>query len=795
VNDLVIRRHWILVLCLLVGAGRVGAQAPAISGVVRIDSTTREPGATVIQLTGLDGRTISAVRPAPSGEFRLRSVVAGRYRLRLLRLGYQPVEVDVQVGTADLSLGMLQGPGTPVSMTAIRVHGTSDCVAPRTSEPVTDLWSLFEVALATQLADEGTATAAQRWLLYEQQVNAQTGHVEHLQLREESGGTVSGFRPAPAAALARGGFVAADRDGFTFFLPVAGTLLSPEFLEQYCFRRGEDSSTAGDAPSLAFRPRRAAPGRTDVAGEMAFAAGGRQLAYVRFDYVNLSAALSGTRASGKVAFVNRGDRTAIGSWWVDMPVVEIERSQGPPISASSSRSVSRSVTTARKRVGAIRLSTPTCATCPPGADTSVSGITLRRAATSDDSSVVLTLRIAGVVLRSPAEGAPIPLPPGRYAVGVATAWMSAHQVEDSAVLEVADVARPTLQMFATRSRREVLRRACARTMPRGGAVGGSVVTPGGLPAPGATVVVGASGPQGEANHATTTDERGYWRICLRPNETVDRLWAIAEADRAYDSLATPTGDAAIDLVVRPHVDQRATVASPSVLKVKVRSESGAPVEGVEVKVESSARRADRRTTDARGEVVFLVTGDGDMRISARKIGSAPVTAVVRVESGRNEVGLVLLAGRPGGLDTVRVLGDRMVSSRLDQFETRARLRQPNSVLRSEQLGRYSRLSDALLRVPGVTVIDSAGVRQVRVSRTNGLASSDARAGCALRVIIDGVPQPLDASVDLGPSPTQLHGIEVYLSVSRIPLEYGGTLGPGECGLLIAWTKDGTEPSA
>jgi hypothetical protein len=771
------RVHWVLALLVLFGTtpSIAHAQAKAITGSVNPNPTTREPGASIVQLTDLDGRTISAVRPTASGAFSLRTVGAGRFRLRLLRLGYEPVEIEVQVGADDVTVGTLDGPGIPVSLAAVRVRGATECASARRHGRVGELWPLFEVALATQVADQRMAGVPERWLSYEQRLNARSGLVEQVRIRDETSGTTTGFHAAPASALAGRGFVAEDLGEVTYFLPVAGTLLSPEFLERYCFAPGDGATPDSGARSLAFRANGLAPGRTDVAGDMVFSADGEHLEYVRFEYVNLPSTLAAARAFGNVMFSNANDRTAIGSWWVDMPIVGITRA--------------RAVTTARKRVGAVRLAASRCASCPLRADSTVPGLALQRDTASDDPTALVTLRLATSVVPPRAEGSTIPWPPGRYEVHTATAWMAAHRIEQMTTLEVADVPRPTRLGFGGLSRSEVLRRACSRDMRGSGAVGGAVATPAGLPLPGVAVVVSGPGPAGATNLITTTDERGYWRVCLPSGQVASSVWAISDGDRAYAAFAPTSDGRLVDLVIQSQDESSVRIATPSILEIRVRSPAGESVADAEVSVESSSRRIDRRRTDARGLVVFLVPGVGEIRVSARKLGLSPANVVARVERGRNAIGLVLSPTRAGQLDTVRILGDRRVSSRLDAFETRARLKQPNAVLRADHLSGYSRLSQALGRVPGVFVVDSAGQKQVRSTRSTTLTST----GCRLRVIIDGVPQPPDISLDAGPSPMQLHGVEVYLNSSRIPLEYGGTLGPGECGLLIAWTKDESTP--
>ncbi len=786
-----------------------------ISGLVRVAGAPGASATGVVQLTDSAGRTIAVIRPDAAGAFTFRSVTSGRYRLRALRLGFQPVEVLVEVGTQDVALGTIDGPTRPIALPAVRVRGTQDCVDAREEGETRDLWRLFEVALATQVADARGPRPPERWSTYEQRIDARSGMVTQVRVTDGAAGAAGGFQPAPAAALAELGFVTEDAAGFTYFLPDAATLLAPEFLERYCFR----AVRATGAIALGFRAARARTGRTDVAGELVFSADGTRIELVRFDYVGLPSSIEGATASGLVRFATQHGRVAISSWWVDMPVVALHRPGSSGASSSrSSLGAQRSVV-ARRRVGAHRVALAPCAGCALEAETAVAGLRLERDGASDDASAIARLivggtsvggtSVGGTTTGSRAEGAVIPWPPGRYATRVATEWMAALGVEQASELSVADSAGPTPLRFGY-AREESLRHACAATRASV-ALGGTVRQAHGAPVSAAAVVVRSATAGGETDRVTATDARGVWFLCLPASERAIHVWAIADgggsaADRAdppgpvaepagagrAESAIDPAGSRVTDLVLHEARGTTASAVTPSILEVRVRAPSGEPVADVEVRVESARRPAAVRRTDAQGLAVFLVPDSGAAQVSARRIGAKPARLSVRVAGGRNAIGLALATDGVARLDTVRVFGDRRVSARLDGFETRVRERRPNRVLLAEQLRRHSRLTDALINVPGVFVVDSSGVRQARATRTTAITTGSGRTipGCRLRVFLDGVPQPPEVSIDFGPSPTQLHGVEVYLTVGRIPPEFGGTLGPGECGVLLLWSADG-----
>jgi len=366
--------------------------------------------------------------------------------------------------------------------------------------------------------------------------------------------------------------------------------------------------------------------------------------------------------------------------------------------------------------------------------------------------------------------------------------MRAQGLEQDTIIEVPDGAGfATLEIGEPRA--ETIDKACARERRDLRGIGGTVSVGGEQWIVVATTSKGAV----TRRHVTSTLEAGAWRLCLPSDETVRDVRAFA----GVRWIAADSASLATHRVVDFHSAQSGAVvpadSALAFIEIRAKASSGAPMSDVDVQVRAEGRDLGRRRTDAAGLALFVVPAPAELLVSARRIGFEPATFAAQVGPGRNTLSLALLTSRTVRLDTVRVIGGRQTSARLDGFRTRAHLRLPNRVLREADLGRYSRLSDAVASLAGVIVVDSGGVKQARTLRAARLAGTgNARLpGCRLRLVLDGTPQPVTAGLDDGPSASQIFGVEVYLSASRIPAEFGGTLDQGECGVLVAWTKDGS----
>lgn len=144
------------------------------------------------------------------------------------------------------------------------------------------------------------------------------------------------------------------------------------------------------------------------------------------------------------------------------------------------------------------------------------------------------------------------------------------------------------------------------------------------------------------------------------------------------------------------------------------------------------------------------------------------------------------------------------------FERRARRSSGGTFIRLEDIERKKpvRTSDLFRTFPGVRIEDSSGVtrlisaRSMRqsapstrkmVSGTDTLVTSPGSGAthCVLRIATDGHLMPADFSVD-DIRPIDVKGVEVYLGPSTMPAEFSSVQHDAPCGLVMIWTKMGSE---
>jgi hypothetical protein len=152
--------------------------------------------------------------------------------------------------------------------------------------------------------------------------------------------------------------------------------------------------------------------------------------------------------------------------------------------------------------------------------------------------------------------------------------------------------------------------------------------------------------------------------------------------------------------------------------------------------------------------------------------------------------IVLHAGAPT-LDTVRVVGNRRASSRLDGFETRRARREATASFNASDIAKRmpTELADLLRGVAGVRLADSAGVRIAELVRGFKLDRDAKAQPCVMRVVLDGILVPLEAGVNVA-RPDEVRGVEVFASAGRTPSGIGVTAMDAACGVIAVWTGKG-----
>ena len=223
----------------------------------------------------------------------------------------------------------------------------------------------------------------------------------------------------------------------------------------------------------------------------------------------------------------------------------------------------------------------------------------------------------------------------------------------------------------------------------------------------------------------------------------------------------------------------ARAQQPGVLSGVVTDSSQTPLVGALVEVSGTALRG---RTDDRG--AFRITGvkPGDIEITVRRLGFAPVTKTARLASNTAPAAHhIILSALPTVVKPVIVqAGQVEFVGRLAGYYERLHRRSSGVFIPREEIDRRNNrtLSQLLSATPGVNA--------VRL-RSGGAVRMRGRS-CRPLVWMDGTPLPA-GEVDLDAFPvSSLHGIELYLGSTTAPLAYTAMQGYSSCGTILLWSR-------
>ncbi|MBM4188506.1 MAG: TonB-dependent receptor [Gemmatimonadetes bacterium] len=203
-------------------------------------------------------------------------------------------------------------------------------------------------------------------------------------------------------------------------------------------------------------------------------------------------------------------------------------------------------------------------------------------------------------------------------------------------------------------------------------------------------------------------------------------------------------------------------------------------------------------TDAKGRFKFDKVAAGAHRVTVRALGLGAIHSDLDVFPGLIRDITFRFPPPVQELDSVVVNAEPHPSARLASFEHR----------RQTGMGQYFDRGDFEKMMPvstsqifrllptGLTVRDSAGVPQAISDRGTSIVVDPSTGAptvrsCQLRLALDGRLLPAGTSLDFV-DPREVHGIEVYQGAGSIPVEYLGGQRDIGCGLIIIWTRSGTE---
>ncbi|MGH7602511.1 MAG: carboxypeptidase regulatory-like domain-containing protein [Gemmatimonadaceae bacterium] len=208
----------------------------------------------------------------------------------------------------------------------------------------------------------------------------------------------------------------------------------------------------------------------------------------------------------------------------------------------------------------------------------------------------------------------------------------------------------------------------------------------------------------------------------------------------------------------------------------VRDDAQAPLSNAELKLTRDGESARLTRTGADGKFGFEKVQSGAVKVSVRRLGYKATTRDVAV-SGQAPAIPVDFALEMAATDVepVYVEGE---NDKMHEFYERRRTNNFGKYIDGNEIRRRDPrlISDLLRTIPGAT-ISSANRVQNRVLLR----------GCKPTIWENGM-KAFGAELDDVANPTDVAGVEVYVSWAGLPPQYQDRENPG-CGAIIVWTKD------
>jgi hypothetical protein len=790
--------------------------------VVLPDSATPASGVIVVA-TGDAGATVLRALTTGRGTFDLALPHAGRFEVRVLRIGFAPTIVPaVEVATADVSQLRIVLGSERIALARVTVRGRSECGAKADAGAlVAKVWEEARKALlASQLVADRPLVA--EWIQFDRTLEPGGARVRKQSVRSTRSPTTHAFRSRAADSLASEGYIVEDGGDWTFYAPDADVLLSESFANLHCFHLEPPPAGKPTLIGLGFTPTSGRETR-DIEGTIWLERESAELRSLDFRYTNVPSAAERASAGGRVEFL----RLASGEWLVSRWNILMPQLGAPGKSSQELES-------------AVLIASPDAAVksvhITGGEVNSVSrgdsllyrstGATFAVQIVARDSAIAVggaTISLDGTdyFLRSDSLGRArlSPVLAGRYRAHATTPLMDSlgaapveRDVEiredltrvDTLVLPRAlDLVRAGCKGEPVRDNESLLRGTVHDSLGRPVAHAAVTVT-----FQNNFTLTGDTFGYSERTIGALSDEQGKWRLCGVPQGKVMAVRVQTDDGADAQKIRLDEGQAmgATNLVIRPSSAAAdlamsgggAPGAAPSAMvEISVSTRAGVPVPDAIVELVPASGPSRSVRTQASGRALVPAVTPGIFRVRARSIGLKSGELSVRVAAGRNTVPLVLDVAKSPALDTVRIMGGKVVMARHSEFEDRLARHAATAAFTEEDIQKVNPVESyqLLSRVPSIRFIPSGKTGSLLAisSRSMKIDGATLQAvPCFMSVMVDGVLMggDIDGHTDMSrlPPPADIHGIEVFAGAASIPPQYNGAANDKMCGLIAIWTK-------
>jgi uncharacterized protein with FMN-binding domain len=293
--------HGMIAVCLAATVPH-SVVAQIVHGTVS-DSIRHQPIAgAVVTLVDAGGNVLDRNITSELGEYSF--AIRGSTRaLRVVRIGFQPVEIPLTSAAVDRSLDIAMGPfATPLA--TVRITDRPGC--PRTAEGAAGfaLWEQARAALLNSVIARSSNPMSVHRLYFGRALDAKTGGITRFTVSEdfsESAKTSFTSLRSPVD-LMRLGFAGDTQVVGYMFGPDAELLSDDAFARAYCFRLAAPDKTRPNQIGVAFSAVDFAKRRVDLDGTLWMDTVARTLRDVEFRYVGMPHEAEQFHPGGRISF-------------------------------------------------------------------------------------------------------------------------------------------------------------------------------------------------------------------------------------------------------------------------------------------------------------------------------------------------------------------------------------------------------------------------------------------------------------------------------------------------------------
>lgn len=297
----------------------LGAQR--VSGMVKLPGDAPGGGGILVVAFDSTGAEIARSVTSEEGRFALPIPRPGMTRIEVQRIGHRPTIVLERTLAAGETISV--EPVASATLVELPPRGSTppnSCGgSPDGERYVRILLDEARKALTATQMNASRPGVSARWAVTDHRLAANGRDTSAYLISRKSGTPAQAYGTPMQAELARSGFVVtAGKDKIFRGFDVAA-LLSPWFLENYCFIAREGSPTTF---VISFAPKNRRRDFVDVSGEMHLSRATLDLLHVEYLYEGLSSDEDKRQGGGRMEFARaNGGSWLVSRWYIRFPLV------------------------------------------------------------------------------------------------------------------------------------------------------------------------------------------------------------------------------------------------------------------------------------------------------------------------------------------------------------------------------------------------------------------------------------------------------------------------------------------